>query len=45
MDLYANITMDIKKINNYLQKLHVNIRMDVKKSTTIYETYMHVLHI
>jgi len=37
--------MDIKKINNNLQKLRANIRMDVKKSTTIYETYMQVLHI
>jgi hypothetical protein len=33
------------KINNYLQDLYVGIAMDVKKPTTIYETYMWVLHI
>jgi len=45
IDLYVDIIMDIKKINNNLQKLRANIGMDVKKSTTIYETYMQVLHI
>jgi hypothetical protein len=34
-----------KKINNYLQDLHVGIAMDVKKLATTYETYMWVLHI
>jgi hypothetical protein len=37
--------MDVKKTNNYLQELYVGIAMDVKKLTTIYETYMQVLHI
>jgi len=37
--------MDIKKLSNYLWNLYVGIAMDVKKSTTIYETYMRVLHI
>jgi hypothetical protein len=37
--------MDVKKINNYLQDLYASIAMDVKKPTTIYETYMWVLHI
>jgi len=31
MDLYASITMDVKKTNNYLQELYVGIAMDVKK--------------
>jgi len=38
--------MDVKQINNYLRDLYVGIEMDViKKLTTIYETYMWVLHI
>jgi hypothetical protein len=37
--------MDNKKTNNYLQDLYAGIVMDVKKSTTIYKTYMWVLHI
>ncbi len=37
--------MDNKKTNNYLQDLYAGIAMDVKKSTTIYKTYMWVLHI
>jgi hypothetical protein len=45
LDLYANITMDVKKINNYLKELYVSIAMDIKKPTTIYETYIWVLHI
>jgi len=36
---------ECKKTNNYLQELYVGIVMDVKKPTTIYETYMWVLHI
>jgi hypothetical protein len=36
--------MDVKQTNNYLQDLYAGIIMDVKKST-IYETYMWVLHI
>jgi hypothetical protein len=31
--------------NNYLQELYAGIAMDVKKLTTIYKTYMWVLHI
>ncbi len=31
--------------NNYLRDLYAGIAMDVKKLTTIYETYMWVLHI
>jgi len=34
-----------KKTNYYLQNLYANIIMDVKKSTTIYEIYMWILHI
>jgi len=45
MDQYANIAMDVKKTNNYLQNLYAGIIMDVKKSTIIYETYMWILHI
>jgi len=45
MDQYANIAMDVKKTNNYLQNLYAVIIMDVKKSTIIYETYMWILHI
>jgi hypothetical protein len=37
--------MNVKKISNYLQKLYVGIIMDVKTTTTIYKTYMWVLHI
>jgi hypothetical protein len=37
--------MNVKKTNNYLQKLYVGIVMDVKKPTFIYKTYMWVLHI
>jgi hypothetical protein len=37
--------MDVKKTNNYLQELYADITMDVKKPTTIYETYVWVLHI
>jgi hypothetical protein len=37
--------MDVKRTSNYLRDLYVGITMDVKKSTTIYETYMWVLHI
>jgi len=34
-----------KKPNNYLWRLYACIAMDVKTLTTIYETYMWVLHI
>jgi hypothetical protein len=37
--------MDVKKTSNHLQDLYAGITMDVKKLTTIYETYMWVLHI
>jgi hypothetical protein len=30
MDLYVGITMDVKKINYYLQNLEAGIAMDVK---------------
>jgi hypothetical protein len=43
MDLYVNITMDVKKINYYLQNLYAGIAMDVKKPATTYKTYMQVL--
>jgi len=45
INLYARITMDVKKTNNYLLDLYVSIVMDVKKPTTSYETYMWLLHI
>jgi len=34
-----------KKTKNYLRDLYVGITMAVKKPTTIYKTYMWVLHI
>jgi len=37
--------MDVKNTNNYLRNLYASIVMDVKKSVTIYETYVWVLHI
>jgi hypothetical protein len=36
---------ECKKISNYLQKLYASIVVNVNKPTTIYETYMWVLHI
>jgi hypothetical protein len=43
MNLYAGIIMDVKK--NQLLNLYVSIAMDVEKPSTIYKTYMWVLHI
>jgi len=37
--------MDVKKTNNYLQKLYEGIVMDVNKLAPIYKTYVWVLHI
>jgi hypothetical protein len=45
INLYASITMDLKKTSNYLRNLHAGTVTDVKKPTTIYEIYMWVLHI
>jgi len=45
LDLCVNITMNVKKTSNYLQKIYVGIIMDVKKPATIYKTNMWILHI
>jgi hypothetical protein len=43
VNLHVNITMDVKKSNNYLRDLYASITIDVKKPTTIYKTYMLIL--